>query len=341
MGKSIKVGTASAKAGELATGVIHVGELKDGLLEVKLPVVILNGRQDGPTVFLQGGPHGQEGVMGVEVFRQLLRVLIKPENLRGTIIAVPIAHPIAHESGMRIDPYLAVREHGEFPADLLHQCPGNLNGGITQRIAYHIWNEAVLKCDYALDFHVTGGPGMPFVWMTRGGTKDETGSEAWKRAVAMGEAFGVTIIQWRPYPGSLAGMCLERGIPAITPEVPSARIIEKDQVKIAVRGFLNVFRHLGMIDGEIEPQTGFPVHKGLRTSHGAIRCSRGGVVGYEAEPGVPRAKGDVIARIYNGCLEEVEAVRMPFDGCILNYVPRGWFNSQSVVTGDYIAETFS
>jgi hypothetical protein len=310
------------------------------MLEVKLPVVILNGRHDGPTVYLQGGPHGQEGVTAVEVFRQILGQLIRPDQLRGSIIAVPIAHPLAHQAGMRIDPYLAVREHGPYAADLLRLNPGDPKGGITQRIAHHIWSEIVLKADYAVDFHVVGSPGIPFIWMTTGGSKDEQGSEAWKRAIAMAEAFGVTIVRWRPYPGSLAGMCLERGIPAISPEVPDARAIEPRSTDVAIRGMMNVFRHLGMIDGEIEPQTGYPVLSGLRTSNGAVRCDRGGVVVYEKEAGVPLKKGDVIARIYNGCLEEVEAVQMPIDGYILNYVPRSWVNAQSVVTGDYIAEIF-
>ena len=99
MSKSIVVGELSGRPGELKYGYIKCIELSDRT-EVKLPVMIMMGEKSGPTLLLTAQVHGQE-MTGAEVIRRLLREKIKPSELSGNIIAIPVANPLAVQYSQR------------------------------------------------------------------------------------------------------------------------------------------------------------------------------------------------------------------------------------------------
>ncbi len=53
-----------------ASGFLAIGELADGITPVQVPVVIINGREDGPIVYLHAGSHGQETNYAVEMLQR-------------------------------------------------------------------------------------------------------------------------------------------------------------------------------------------------------------------------------------------------------------------------------
>ncbi|TMO82135.1 deacylase, partial [Pseudoalteromonas ruthenica] len=78
---------------------VGVGERKTFAIEaaklythspLNIPIEVVNGVQQGPVLMVCAAIHGDE-LNGVEVVRQLL-AKIEPEQLRGTIIAVPIVN---------------------------------------------------------------------------------------------------------------------------------------------------------------------------------------------------------------------------------------------------------
>ena len=69
---------------------------------VSLPVLVLHGRTDGPTVWLSAAIHGDE-VVGVEVIRRVLEG-ITPRTVRGTLLAVPIVNVHGFMNGDRYLP---------------------------------------------------------------------------------------------------------------------------------------------------------------------------------------------------------------------------------------------
>ncbi len=59
---------------------VPVGQLGDGT-PVTLPVIVIGGKDDGPTIYLQSGIHGDE-VTGIEVLRGILTRVRRPGGSR-------------------------------------------------------------------------------------------------------------------------------------------------------------------------------------------------------------------------------------------------------------------
>jgi predicted deacylase len=113
--------------------------------KVEIPVIIERAEEEGPTVLLTGGVHGDE-INGVEIVRQLIaRDLNKPK--RGTTISIPILNIFGFINADR-----------DFPdgRDLNRIFPGSKTGSLASRVAYHFTKKILPLADYCMDFH-TGG----------------------------------------------------------------------------------------------------------------------------------------------------------------------------------------
>ena len=80
-------------SGELVRESIVVGSDRDGAT-VSLPLLVLNGAADGPTLYLGALIHGDEPA-GAEVIRRVVREEVDARQLSGAIIAIPIQNPLA------------------------------------------------------------------------------------------------------------------------------------------------------------------------------------------------------------------------------------------------------
>src|SRR5690606_4019086 len=109
---------------------------------METPVIVVHGQRTGPRLCLTGGVHGDE-LNGVEVVRRLAWS-IEPEELSGTIIAVPIVNLLGFSRGSR---YLPDRR------DLNRFFPGSRNGSSASRIAYSFFEAVIRHCDALVDFH--------------------------------------------------------------------------------------------------------------------------------------------------------------------------------------------
>ena len=86
----IKVGTARAKPGTVATGVIPVSRLAGGG-ELEMPVIVINGLKDGPCLWVDGAIHGDEPEGPLMCHN--LRREVNPEKLSGSLVLVPLQRP--------------------------------------------------------------------------------------------------------------------------------------------------------------------------------------------------------------------------------------------------------
>ncbi len=100
--------------------------------EITLPVRVVHGREDGPTVWVTAAIHGDE-VVGIEVIRRVVARL-NPKAFRGTLVAVPIVNVFGFTSG---DRYLPDRR------DLNRSFPGSARGSLASRIAHLVMTEVV------------------------------------------------------------------------------------------------------------------------------------------------------------------------------------------------------
>ncbi len=140
------VGDITARAGEMASGMIPVPAAAD--VGTEIPVTVIHGAKPGPVLALVAGVHGYEYPPVLALLE--LRSWIDPQQLSGTVIMVHVANM----------PSFLERTIYYSPIDgknLNRVYPGKKDGTTSERIALAITKEVIEKCDYLLDLHCGDG----------------------------------------------------------------------------------------------------------------------------------------------------------------------------------------
>jgi predicted deacylase len=189
---SFGIGTVRVRAGSTREVGLPITRLVTGA-DVSLPVRVIHGREDGPTVWVNAAIHGDE-VVGVEVIRRVLARL-SAKTFRGTLIAVPIVNVLGFMAGER---YLPDRR------DLNRSFPGSARGSLAGRIAHLMMTEVVAKCEVGIDLH-TGSDRRTNLPQVRADLDDP-------KTLKLAEAFGAPVIYHaRLRDGSLRSAALDSG----------------------------------------------------------------------------------------------------------------------------------
>ncbi len=310
----IKVGSAIAEKGARGFGKIKVGELSNRL-EVSVPVMILNGNREGPTLWMNGAVHGDE-LNGLVAMRRVVFEL-DPAALTGTIVCTPISNPMGFQTRSKLNPIDSL--------DLDQQFPGSPNGTFSQRIAYELFNEIKDKANYLVSFHTIGSPyaAKPYtVYKTIPNVSGQINETIKKMAVAFGVYANcnvdiATAAGENPGPlnASIDVQCALHGIPAFMAEIGGGGRLENEYIDVGVRGIYNLLKSLGMVPGEPED----PGKQIIVTSRKHIRCASGGMAIMDTTPGQMLKKGERIAHIIDVGSEksEIEAIEADQDMYII------------------------
>ena len=313
---TIRVGTAEAASGEIATGRIEVDTIV-GRAALDIPVIVINGAKDGPCLWIDGVIHGDEpeGTL----MCHLLRREVDPTTLAGSLVLVPVMNTAAFEAARRGNPL------DTFSYDMNRIYPGRPNGYLTERVAHAHKEWLVEVADMNIAVHSGGEHSYlsEMIFVT-----DHPGSQELARA--MGEAFSLVLKTPRPS-GNPMGVMLAAGKSGITVELGGRSATSPAGFRKVGRtladGALNVMRHYGMIPGEARYAA--VRHKGMQE---ALLAPASGL--FLPEPGIafqePMSKGDTIARIYDVYGDELGAIAAPADGMVfgLRCLP-------NVTTGDW------
>ena len=125
------------------------------------------------------------------------------------------------------------------------------------------------NADIAIDFH-TGTTGLDI-------TALNIGEMDLPEIKAMMELYPVDQIWDNPtYPGVLHKELIAAGIPAFTPEIGKARILDLEMIALFVKGTMNVLKHYGVIAGHGADGKGLGVFIG--NSAFPILATQGGLV---------------------------------------------------------------
>lgn len=316
-----EIGDIRVAPGEVGRGTLWEMWLPDST-RVPVPLMVVNGRQDGPTLWLSAAMHGPE-ISGIEVIRRVVRERLDPATLRGRVVAAPVLNPLAYQSHVMNTPQDGYNLNRVFP------------GGptlLSQRLAQAIFERGVMRCDYVLDFHANPNPALMFSIVKH--AEGRVGEES----AGLGEAFGLTTINMvlsnEPHrTGTMTDSAMRAGKPALTLELISWRRIEEPAIAAGVRGTLNVMKRIGMLDGEEEPQRDIQVLPG-RLTRTEITAEKGGVALTLKEIGDPVKRGEPVLRLMNPYGDDVDVMRSPVDGWLIAYP---FINSQCLATGDIAA----
>ncbi len=271
------LGTASAAPSEIDTGRLSVGETRDGS-PVRLPVCVINGAEEGKTLYIQAASDGDE-LNGVGVIRALVPRL-DPAEVAGTILLVGIVN--IH--GFR------VAEHRN-PIDdtkLNRAYPGDEQGTSSERIAATTF-EIATGADLVLDLHQGSTSRMIHETRVRCGPRHHLHGECLELAKTFD--CGHVLDQKGP-DGQLARAAPDEGVPAIDPELGGSVGLDPESIRIGVEGIENVLTHYGFLDGELNT-----TEQVRATGFEQYGAPAGGLVEFEADLGERVEQGDRLFRV--------------------------------------------
>ena len=265
---------------------------------VVMPVHVINGRRDGPVLFVSAAIHGDE-INGVEIIRRLLNTR-QIQKLKGALIAVPVVNVYGFISQSR---YLPDRR------DLNRSFPGSETGSMAARLAHTFMQEVVSQCTHGIDLH-TGAIGRDNLPQIRAKVIDAP------QTAAMACAFGAPVILNSGLrDGSLREAVDEFGIPVLLYEAGEALRFDEVAIRAGVKGITRVMRHLGMLPrSKSRKATAAPK---VAMSSQWVRAPQSGVLRMVAPLGAHVNKGDIIGRVADPFGEQEEEIHATVSGIII------------------------
>ncbi|TNF87377.1 MAG: succinylglutamate desuccinylase/aspartoacylase family protein, partial [Gammaproteobacteria bacterium] len=199
---------------------------------LNMPVFVARGKEQGPTLCLTAGVHGDE-LNGVEVARRSF-AQVSPEELRGTLIALPAINAHGVRTGNR---YLSDRR------DLNRAFPGSAGGSVAGLIAHRVFSEVLVNCDALIDLHTASNQraNLPQI---RADISDPA-----IRDLAIHFGLGIVVAGAGP-DGSLRREAAKAGIPAIIYEAGEPDRFQPEEIDRGVQGVRSVMAYLDMIVAE-------------------------------------------------------------------------------------------
>lgn len=236
------LGTATACPGEIAMGRLSVGEARDGS-EIGLPVAVINGQNEGKTLYIQAVSDGDE-LNGVGVIQRLVP-RIDPNDLSGQILITGIVNYHGFHVAEHRNPIDDTKMNRAYP--------GDPNGMSTERIANATF-ETAMRADLILDLHQGSTSRMINETRVRCGSRHRLHSECLELAKVFDCGF---ILDQKGPDGQLARAAPDEGIPTIDPELGGSVGWDQESIEIGLRGVFRVLKYYGFLDGNIDihPQT--------------------------------------------------------------------------------------
>lgn len=300
------------KRGEKLLGQVKVAEFPDGT-PVSIVVRAVCGSSDGPTISMLGVQHGDE-YSGMEIVNRLVDETM-PEEIAGSIVAIPVANPLAFNVAGRMAP----ESMGYENLNMNRVWPGDRRGLLTERIAAAVWENVILGSDYVIDFH-EGGKAFIARYIHARDTQEVyelVGNRIEKLYRLFGQ--GIPVLGGVGTRGSMLGSLSVqaglRGIPCIGPELGGGGRIWEEHVQTGVRGARNIMIGLGMLQRE---PVGATLEQVVVEESTWPKTEHGGVIYNACELGDKVVEGEELGVLKDTAGRTLEEVRAPYDSIILD-----------------------
>ena len=294
----LTIGTATARAGEKATGLIRIPAASDAATDI--PVILINGSKPGPILALISGSHGTEygSIVALPQFAQQL----DPKDVTGAVIILPLVN---------VASFLEKVPHRN-PVDGkgMNGYPGKPDGTQSERAVAAIFSQVIEKSDYVIDYH--GGDLdenlHPFAYWTK--ANQEPIDTTTKNMLL---AFGLTMIIAKSGGRSLDATAIAHGKPCITVLGGHAGTADQEDVDALVHGTMNVMRHLKMLPGSVKL-----LENPLWVSHyNVVKGDQDGIFYPLVVPNAYVQKGMTLGYITNFFGEKISDITAPVSGVVI------------------------
>jgi uncharacterized protein len=270
---------------------------------LSIAIHVVQGARPGPRLALVGTVHG-DAIFGAQAIKRVLECT-PPEQLSGSIVAVPVANPVAFES------YTRTTGQG-MNTDMNNMnrvFPGDRGGWLTQKLAAVVTEYVATPCDALIDYHCGADTFIDYT-LLNGEETDEA-----RRNFDFGRLLGTRFLfvhKQNPFGGTLTDYVKSLGKLAVISETGAAHV-PAGYVDLQVTRAHNVMRALGMLEGEPE----LPKDQWLMRSRVLPRCKDGGLyipeLGNEAVGSITPG-GTVFARIVDPhTFEELQVLTAPYE----------------------------
>ncbi len=290
--------------------------LKDLSIEIILPVGIIKGKEDGPTLTITGGLLANE-FCGIEAASRLYSSIDLAE-IRGTVVVIPVVNMMCLQH--RTPWYQVQNSYTPFDGKHLNRCfPGEENGSPSDVLAYRLLHDYVLKSDAHVDF--------------RGGDLHEshvdhtiasvTGGDLDQRCIELANVFGMKFTLPRPSTNSAGTLIYEtvkRGVPSIISESGLGYRPQPLEhfIQLHVEGAYNLMKHLSMMEGQpVKPSSQRFIHDGAKVKAGAS-----GIFHAYHDQGDEVKAGQVIGKITELDNSVIKKITSPIDALVHEMLPR-------------------
>jgi hypothetical protein len=296
--QSLHVGSLAAARGQKIHGTCDFSV--DGL-PYRLPMWLVNGAADGPTLVVTAGVHPAE-YASIAAALELGRSA-DPALLRGRIIVVPVVNL----------PAFTARSIYVCPLDgknLNRVFPGSAAGTASEQIAAWVFANVISQADYYVDMH--GGDLIealvPFTIFFRSGA-----AQVDQASLRLAAAFGIPLLVSSETPGSTVSAAGRAGIPAILTEAGGQGIWTRDDVAWHVNGLRRVMREFGMLAGGAPD----PVDCRVLSKFLWLRSDHDGFWYPGVTVGAEVARGQDLGHVTDWEGREIQAAPSPADGQVL------------------------
>jgi len=330
---SLTIGTAAAKRGEITYGEYLLVQHPVGGAD-SLPVIIAQGKEDGPVFWITAGIHGIEHA-GIQVIHKLITPELVKE-LRGTIVAIPALNPAGLRTLNRQAYYHGGDPNRLFPDGRTPKPDPDKNPPSALEQAYgRLFEEIKNTASFYFDLHCMSNGALSFIFRDR--ILYRKGDEAARKRAedvsakmdAMAQAYGHTVtadfavdkyINEKLHRATTAAVAMLAGIPALTAELSSPYTPTPEIVNAGVTGLRNVMRWGGMLDGEMEAITGikvvdpgFPTHR-----RSVARVTQSCMVHHLKEPGDLVKVGDPLVEMRDAWGRSLGVLNSEYDGFVIS-----------------------
>jgi predicted deacylase len=339
MPKKIRLGTAVSRPGTIQYGQWDAFTHPTGTVEF-LPVIIAQGREDGPCLWLTAGIHGPEHTGPVVLYNLLTQQLV--EHMKGTIVAIPALSPAGLRT-MAYEPHHELKNpnrlwpDGKLPP---HYRDPEAPSPSPLEIAYdRLFREMIKTADFLIDYHNAWIGSLSFsfrdrvLYHAKGPDAVKNRLKAEKLAQtqeAMLRAYGHTIVTEFPpskyikedLHRSTSGAALLLGhIPSFTVELGTGDVPDPNIVRAAICGTRNVMRWAGMLGRSMEQIEGIKlVEPRFPVRHSeTVRMTQGCVILHLVDAGDSVEVGQPIAEIRDiwGRPIGEGLIYSPYDGFVI------------------------
>jgi N-alpha-acetyl-L-2,4-diaminobutyrate deacetylase len=229
----------------------------DGLTTI--PFTVVTGAEQTPVALIIAGVHGDE-YEGPAAIHALMEKL-DPIKVRGSIIFVPVANPVAFAA--------TTRRHPADSGDLNRSFPGSPHGGPTDQLAHLLIEELALAADCIFSLHGWSKEAsvVPYAEYGEG---DSPATSASRNAAC---SLGFPYLHPYDWPaGVLGNTALAHGIPIVEAEVGGTGTITSEGQTLYRSAILRFLAHFQVLQFPTEPQPE-PIivdHSDLLASHAGL-----------------------------------------------------------------------